>query len=237
MSARDAQGSRLAARTAGRRRAARGTGAGAARSVCAQAGEERPAGRARRLECRDPRGAARPSGCVPEIERRAAAPRTHPPAHRRVGPSAFSLAATCAAGWPCSCWSVTSRVAGRCNPAVELGRRASASRASSLAAHPPQDQGRLRAAARQTHVVRKGDTLQLGYVAAGKRFGVIASIDARGTVTLHLPETPGPGGRAGARRRARPAPRLRVRRFARLRTVRLRHLRHPVRAPPMWPTP
>lgn len=39
--------------------------------------------------------------------------------------------------------------------------------------------------------VRKGDTLQLGYVAAGRRFGVIASIDGRGTVTLHLPEAPG----------------------------------------------
>ena len=40
--------------------------------------------------------------------------------------------------------------------------------------------------------MHKGDTLQIRYVAAGKRFGVIASIDARGTVTLHLPETPGP---------------------------------------------
>jgi hypothetical protein len=39
--------------------------------------------------------------------------------------------------------------------------------------------------------VRKGDTLQLRYVAQGKRYGVIASIDGRGTVTLHLPETPG----------------------------------------------
>jgi hypothetical protein len=39
--------------------------------------------------------------------------------------------------------------------------------------------------------VRAGDTLQVGYVAAGKRFGVIASVDGRGTVTLHLPERPG----------------------------------------------
>jgi hypothetical protein len=43
--------------------------------------------------------------------------------------------------------------------------------------------------------VRKGDTLQIRYFAAGKRFGVIASIDGRGTVTLHLPET---GGQAVA---------------------------------------
>jgi hypothetical protein len=40
--------------------------------------------------------------------------------------------------------------------------------------------------------VRAGDTLQMAYVAAGQRFGVVASIDARGTVTLHLPERPGP---------------------------------------------
>jgi hypothetical protein len=39
--------------------------------------------------------------------------------------------------------------------------------------------------------VRKGDTLQIRYVAQGKRYGVIASIDGRGTVTLNFPETPG----------------------------------------------
>ena len=39
--------------------------------------------------------------------------------------------------------------------------------------------------------VQAGDQLQLSYVAGGKRFGVVASVDARGTVTLHLPETPG----------------------------------------------
>jgi hypothetical protein len=39
--------------------------------------------------------------------------------------------------------------------------------------------------------VHRGDTLQLRYVAAGKRFGVIASIDARGQITFHLPEAPG----------------------------------------------
>jgi hypothetical protein len=39
--------------------------------------------------------------------------------------------------------------------------------------------------------VRPGDELQLSYVAGGRRFGVVASVDTRGTVTLHLPETPG----------------------------------------------
>jgi hypothetical protein len=46
---------------------------------------------------------------------------------------------------------------------------------------------RLRAAAR----VRPGDVVQVRYIAAGKRYGVVASCDARGTVTLHLPEAPG----------------------------------------------
>ncbi len=39
--------------------------------------------------------------------------------------------------------------------------------------------------------IYQGDALQIRYVAAGRRFGIIASIDARGTITLHLPETPG----------------------------------------------
>jgi hypothetical protein len=39
--------------------------------------------------------------------------------------------------------------------------------------------------------VGKGDVLQIRYRAAGQRFGVIASIDGRGTVTFHLPESPG----------------------------------------------
>jgi anti-sigma factor RsiW len=39
--------------------------------------------------------------------------------------------------------------------------------------------------------VRAGDTLQVAYVAAGQRYGVVASVDAAATVTLHLPEKPG----------------------------------------------
>jgi len=40
--------------------------------------------------------------------------------------------------------------------------------------------------------LRPGDLVQVRYKAAGKAFGVVASMDARGSVTLHLPETPGP---------------------------------------------
>jgi hypothetical protein len=37
-----------------------------------------------------------------------------------------------------------------------------------------------------------GDLVQVRYLAAGRPYGVVASMDARGSVTLHLPETPGP---------------------------------------------
>ncbi|MBN1940324.1 MAG: hypothetical protein JW843_12120 [Candidatus Aminicenantes bacterium] len=37
--------------------------------------------------------------------------------------------------------------------------------------------------------VRAGDLLQIAYLPAGKPFGLIASLDGRGAVTLHYPET------------------------------------------------
>ncbi|MGC3999566.1 MAG: hypothetical protein QM767_19825 [Anaeromyxobacter sp.] len=46
---------------------------------------------------------------------------------------------------------------------------------------------------------RAGDVLQLSCVAAGGAFGVVVSIDGRGTVTLHLPDAPGPAARLEAR--------------------------------------
>jgi len=39
--------------------------------------------------------------------------------------------------------------------------------------------------------VAQGDQLQLSYVAASARYGVIFSIDGRGVVTVHFPEEPG----------------------------------------------
>ncbi len=39
----------------------------------------------------------------------------------------------------------------------------------------------------ENQVVSEGDVLQLGYVAAGARFGMIFSVDGRGVVTLHFP--------------------------------------------------
>ena len=46
---------------------------------------------------------------------------------------------------------------------------------------------RLGAASR----VRPGDIVQVRYMAAGRSYGVVASCDAGGAVTLHLPEAPG----------------------------------------------
>jgi hypothetical protein len=43
-----------------------------------------------------------------------------------------------------------------------------------------------------TSRVRPGDTLQVAYVAAGRRFGMVLSQDARGSVTFHLPAGGGP---------------------------------------------
>lgn len=40
-------------------------------------------------------------------------------------------------------------------------------------------------------LVRPGDVLQVAYVSLGHRYGVIASVDARGAVSLHLPEESG----------------------------------------------
>lgn len=51
--------------------------------------------------------------------------------------------------------------------------------------------GKKRQRLPKSAVVRPGEVLQLSYVAAGRRYGVVASVDARGTVTLHLPEAAG----------------------------------------------
>jgi hypothetical protein len=38
---------------------------------------------------------------------------------------------------------------------------------------------------------RQGDVLQLRYISAGRKYGMIFSIDGRGSFTLHFPEEPG----------------------------------------------
>lgn len=128
---------------------------------------------------------------VPEIERRMAAAR-RPTEARQVRPLlALSIAATCAAGLVMIL--VVRDHQGSVQPPppeVEPESIGIKGLSPSLRMHRKTRAGSelLTAGA----LVRKGDTLQIRYVAAGKRFGVIASIDARGTVTLHLPETPGP---------------------------------------------
>jgi hypothetical protein len=46
---------------------------------------------------------------------------------------------------------------------------------------------------------RAGDVVQLSYVSAGAGYGVVVSVDGRGSVTLHWPERPGPAAKLAAR--------------------------------------
>jgi len=128
-----------------------------------------------------------PERVVPEIERRAAARARK--ASRAVPLLGLSAVATCTAGLlAILALRVHHGTVAMPSPAQEsIGIRGLA---PSLRVHRKTKAGSELLAPRAR--VRKGDTLQLGYVAAGRRFGVIASIDARGTVTLHLPESPGP---------------------------------------------
>lgn len=48
---------------------------------------------------------------------------------------------------------------------------------------------------REGAVTRESDLLQLSYVAAGRQYGAVVSLDGRGTVTLHWPEEGGPAAR------------------------------------------
>lgn len=135
-----------------------------------------------------------PARIVPEIERRAALSAGHaqPAATRRRRPMwALSAVAACAAGLtvmlvvrnhgtstlptPGEAQPEMIGVKGDLKPVLRIYRK-TASGPEILRAHAS---------------VHRGDTLQIRYVAAGKRFGVIASIDARGQVTFHLPESQG----------------------------------------------
>jgi hypothetical protein len=138
-----------------------------------------------------------PDKVVAAIERRAAARRQLPVRRPLL---ALSLAATCAAGLavfllvrPPGGRQPPSGSHGAAGPLVDQPGTTGYTGIKgdpSLRIHRKTRTGEesLRADA----TVRKGDTLQLGYVARGKRFGVIASVDGRGTFTLHLPESPGP---------------------------------------------
>ncbi len=134
-----------------------------------------------------------PDRIVPEIERRCKAEvRVRPAAPHRLRPAwALSTVAACAAGLafvlvvrnhgvhtrpaPDESQPEIITLKGDLKPALRIYRK-TASGAEILHAQAS---------------VHRGDTLQLRYVAAGRRFGVIASVDARGQVTFHLPESPG----------------------------------------------
>ena len=130
-----------------------------------------------------------PERIVPEIERRAAAKRTRPVAVRHLW--TLSMVTACAAGLavvlvvrdhkgasgpsPSEDQPEIIGIKGDLKPALRIYRK-TGSGSELLSAHA---------------TVHRGDTLQIRYVAAGKHFGVIVSLDARGLLTFHLPESAG----------------------------------------------
>jgi len=134
-----------------------------------------------------------PERIVPEIERRAAksADRTRGVAARRLRPVwALSTVAACAAGL-----AVMLVVRDHGTGTQTLTNEAQEEIVTIKGLKPSLRIYRKTASGsellRANASVHRGDTLQIRYVAAGKRFGVIASIDARGQITFHLPEAPG----------------------------------------------
>jgi anti-sigma factor RsiW len=131
---------------------------------------------------------------VAEVRRRAAASRV--PARRGRPVFALSLATACAAGL--AIFLVVRGQPGTTPPSAGQHDKVHEGRLPwtgikgdpSLRIHRKTTSGE-ELLPRQASV-HKGDTLQIGYIAAGWRYGVIASVDGRGTVTLHLPESPGP---------------------------------------------
>lgn len=69
-----------------------------------------------------------------------------------------------------------------------------------LVVHREARGGEVRLASGAT--ARPGDVLQLGYVAGGKRFGAIVSIDGRGVATLHWPASGSSAAELGTQREA-----------------------------------
>ena len=136
-----------------------------------------------------------PERMVPEIERRAAAAanRARPVAVRRLRPLwALSMVTACAAGLAMVLAVRDHKGATRPTPGEDqpesIGIKGDLKPVLRIYRKTRSGSELLSAQAS----VHRGDTLQIRYVAAGKRFGVIASVDARGLLTFHLPESEGP---------------------------------------------
>lgn len=131
-----------------------------------------------------------PQVVASEVRRRLAAERTSRPRLRPFW--TLSMATACAAGLA-MVWAVrdhrTARAPSSTEPTEEQITVKGETKPELLVYR------KTAAGSEQLHGhagVRAGDVLQIRYVAAGKKFGIIASVDSRGHITYHLPESPGP---------------------------------------------
>jgi hypothetical protein len=134
-----------------------------------------------------------PARIVPEVERRAAihGDGARPTVPRGLRPMwALSAVATCAAGLAVML-VVRNQGTGTPPTADEVQREIIRIKGLQPSLRIYRKTASGSELVRAQAFVHRGDTLQIRYVAAGKRFGVIASIDARGQITFHLPEAPG----------------------------------------------
>jgi hypothetical protein len=132
-----------------------------------------------------------PQAVATEIRRRLAIAGRPSPAQRLRPLWALSMATACVAGLA-MLWAVRDHRGG-----IVTGPAEQADEARTKGDVKPEllVYRKTAAGSEQLHgyaVVRRGDTLQIRYVAAGRLFGIIASTDSRSHITFHLPEAPGP---------------------------------------------
>ncbi len=132
-----------------------------------------------------------PQAVADEIRRRLAVARRPSPEPRLRPLWALSMATACVAGLA-MLWAVRDH---RGAVVTGLAERSDEERTKGDVKPELLVYRKTAAGSEELHgyaIVRRGDTLQIRYVAAGKNFGIIASTDSRSHITFHLPEAPGP---------------------------------------------
>jgi anti-sigma factor RsiW len=129
-----------------------------------------------------------PAAVAAEVQRRAR--RSEPaPARRLIFPSALALGVTGLAVL------FATGVISRQRAGTQLDVEETTARGLQPHLQLYRKQGQAVERLKDGASARAGDLVQIAYLAAGRRFGVIASVDAGGGVTLHLPERAGPAAR------------------------------------------